>query len=434
MEQKEIIIKICNDRILLNPQLSIPIHQTNIPKPYLHFKTHGEIFWKVEMLAYKVDDKCLKVKVKEYNTSDIAKFDNQKPKKEVEQLLFEKFDWVKLEPILTSYQKIKLHEILFNIDTNPYSRGDNATPKRGNFDFGIFPTSTQHEPKPSTTTITEDFWVHFTDTHFMLGYVTFKKHIKKLGKELDFKIPNEHILAEFDNIKFWFAKKLQTKKIKVIATIFLTDDQANETTATSKHIDLISPELIDSVKYQRTLALTKEPKIMSPDKSLFTADDIFAQFETEDIEGNVFNQSEEDILNFFLEKGNVRNKKQLAYLAGKKQSENQKLRYTLNPNFGFLFLVEGVENNHFIWELLNSHATYIWSIDKTDKESELQFKRIESIVNTVRTSGRESYKQAYRNNHQDNDLVFRAIYHKGIDSNFVDDFPEWKSKLNEQLT
>jgi len=101
--------------------------------------------------------------------------------------------------------------------------------------------------------------------------------------------------------------------------------------------------------------------------------------------------------------------RQLAYLAGTKQSQNHKLRYTLNPNFGFLFLIEGAKNKHFVWELLNSHATYIWSIDKSVKEIKLQFKRVESIINMIRTSGRGNYKRAFRNNHQDNDLVFRVI-------------------------
>lgn len=436
MEQKDITIKVRNDRIYFNPRLSIPIQQTNIPKDHLTFRSHEDIFWKVEMLEYKPTDKCLKVKVKDYSTSDISKFDNQQPKKEVEQLLFEKFDWRKLEPILTAYQKIKLHEVLFNIDADPFSRGDMTVPSVHKTVFNFPPTSpsTEHETKPIVTTITDEFWLYFTDCVFLLGYVTFKKHIKKLGKEIDFKIPNEHILAEFDNVKFWFAKKLKTKKFKVTVVITLTDNEVTETFATSKHIDQITPDLIDSVKYQRTFALTKEPRLTSPDKALFTAEEIFTQIDTDDIEGNVFNQSEQDILNFFLEKSEIRNKKQLAYLAGKKQTENHKLRYTLNPNFGFLFLVEGAENNHFVWELLNSHATYIWSIDKGEKEIELQFKRIESIVNTVRTSGRENYKRAYRNNHQDNDLVFRVIYHEDIASNLVDDFPKWKSKLNEQLT
>jgi hypothetical protein len=432
----ELTIKVCNDRIFFNPRLFIPIQQTNIPKKHLTFRSHKAIYWKVEMLEYKSTDKSLKVKVKDYSTSDISKFDQQQPKKDVNQLLFEKFDWGKLEPTLISYQKVKLHEILFNIDASPFSKGDFPTTKIPKSEFAVNPPSVvaDQEMEPKVVKVTEDFWIQFTDAYFMLGYVTFKRRIKKIGKELDFKIPNEHILAEFENIKFWFAKKLKTKKFKAIVAVTLKGDEITETFATSKHIDQITPELIDSVKYQRTFALTKEPRVVNPDKSLFTAEEIFTQIDTEDIEGNVFKQSEEDILNFFLEKSDIRNKKQLAYLAGKKQTEKYKLRYTLNPNFGFLFIVEGVENNHFVWELLNSHATYIWSIEKQQTEIELQLKRVESIVNTVRTSGRENYKRAYRNNHQDNDLVFRVIHHEDIASDLVDAFPKWKNKLNEQLT
>lgn len=64
----------------------------------------------------------------------------------------------------------------------------------------------------------------------------------------------------------------------------------------------------------------------------------------------------------------------------------------------------------------------------------MQFKRIEDTISTIRSSGIETYKRAYKNNHIDNDLVFRVIYLEDIGSNLVDDFPKWKSKLNEQLT
>lgn len=427
MGQNEIIIKVCNDRIYFNPRLSIPIQHTNIPYDYMTFRTHEDIFWKVEILDYKADYRWLKVSVKEYSTSDIANFDKQEPNKPVDELIFDPVDWLKLEPLLTHYQRSRLTEFLSDKYPYPFSRGEERThmPVRN---------SQQLDYKPISRIITEDFWIYFTDAHFMLGYVTFEKKIKKVGKAVAFKIPNEHILAEFDNIKGWFAKKLKTKRFKVDVSIKLVDNEVIETKATSKHIEQITPELIDSVKYQRTFALTKEPRSSNPDKSLFTADEIFTQIDTGDIEGNVFNQSEEDILNFFLKESNIRNKKQLEYLAGKKQSENYKLRYTLHPNFGFLFMIEGAENNHFVWELLNSHATYIWSIEKEAQNIELQFERIDTIINNVRTMHRERYKRAYRKNNQDNDLVFRVIRHESIGSKMENDFPKWKSRLNEQMT
>lgn len=438
MGRKEIIIKVNNERIFINPQLSIPIQHTNIPTEFLTFRTHEDIFWKVEVLGYKADVKCLKVSVKEYGLKSISGFDQQEPSKPINTLFFEIFNWGELEPLLTYYHKSKLKEYIFNPNADYTPRYDDETQPTFKYSSSLanlqYSDDQQFDSKTFTTTITENFGVYFTDCNFMLGYVTFKKYIKQLEKEVDFKISNEHILAEFDNIKFWFAKKLKVKKFKVFVSITITNNEVTETRATSEHINQITPELIDSVKYQRTFALTKEPKLSQPDKSLFTSEEIFSAMNSEDIEGNVFKQSENDILNFFLTEKDIRNRKQLTYLAGKKQSNNYKLRYTLNPNFGFLFLIEGEENNHFVWELLDSNATYIWSIEKGKQNVELQFKRIESIVNNVRASGRENYKRAYRNNHQDNDLVFRVLNHKNIGSKLVDDFPDWKSRLNEQLT
>lgn len=445
MNQKEIIIKISNEGVSFNPNMLLSIQQTNIPIKHLLFRTNQDIFWKVKMIEYENESKCLKVSVSNYDLDSILGFETQNPKKEICQIEFDKFDWIKLQPFLSYFQKSELYGIIFNTNENPISENidiasnnelsynEPANSELIELEKQNIIDPPQIEYKSVTRIIKEDFWVNFNDSQFMLGYVSFRKHIKDLNKSLDFKILNDHVLAEFDNIKFWFSKKLQTKKFHVSATITIIDDSISEISATSKQINLINHELIEGVKYQRTLAITKELKITMPDKALFTADEVFNQINTNDLEGNVFNQSEQDILEFFLSIKNVRNKSQLAYLSGKKQSANHILRYTLNPNFGFLFLVEGEQNNHFIWELLESRATYIWSIEKTKSNIKLQYNRIESIVNLIRTSGRENYKNAYKNSSQDADLVFNVLYHKFSNSVLKDDFPLWKSRLNELL-
>lgn len=449
MEKKGIIVKITNDGIWLNSSLLLPIYRTNIPFTHLKFRFHEPIYWKLEMIKYESKTNSLNVRVSDYSLSDIKGFGEQIPKKSVEILLFENFDWKKLEPLLYSYQKVKLLEVLTNIESDPFSSGDSVFPVPQSTDWernrqlletGQERTKFQGNQydsvyrKPKVYDLTEEFKIKYTDAQFKLGYVTFRKKVKQLGAEVEFKIVNEHILAEFENIKFWFAKKLKSNKFTVKVRIEVTDNKITEVVASSKEIELINPELIEGVKYQRTMSLKKMNITSTVDKSLFTSEEIFKAIDSEDIEGNVFKQSEQDILDFFMQNENIRNRKQLAYLSGKKQSEKNKLRYTLNPNFGFLFFIEGVENNHYVWELLHSHATYIWSIPKESIEIELQFKRIESIVNQIRYSGRDEYKRAYKNNHKDNDLVFRVIYHKEIDSHFVDSFPKWKDELNEQLT
>jgi len=250
---------------------------------------------------------------------------------------------------------------------------------------------------------------------------------------VNFKIYNDHLLPEFNVIRYWFAKKLGTKRFYVHATIKSEGHEVVDTHCTSSQIDQIGPGMIDSIRYQRVHVLKKEPKIIPPDKNLFTADEIFGLWETEDEQGNVFRQSEEEILAMLLEKSDIRNKKQLAYLAGSKQSGAAKLRFTLYPHFGFLFFIEGEECNHFVWELLNSHATYIWSFDKKEKSREQCFQHLERTINLIRSGGRDAYKQAYHDRSVDQDIVFHFIPHEDIDSKLVDGFPKWKMRLNEQL-
>lgn len=450
MALKEIIIKVDNQSIHLSPDLAVPIKHTNIPSEDCMFRSHADIFWKVELLDYSPDTKCLKIKVVDYSANDITNYDGHESIKEVKQISFERLDWPKLKPLLSSYKKSKMLDILQNPDADIFNR-EGATEKtlpnfavagspNQSFEerlYSVGDTTTsyfQSEQNHTVTTHKVEFTVYFSDAHFMLGYVTFNKFVKEVGYKVDFKVLNDNILAEFENIKSWFSKRLQTKKFKVNATITSKEGKVIDTTASSPEIELINAELIDSIKYQRTLRLTKPPKISNIDKSIFTAEEIFVEMSTIDIEGNVFKQNEQDILNLLFNHRKPRNRKHLEYLSGNKQAENIKLRFTLHPNFGFLFFIAGEKNNHFVWELLNSHATYIWSIDKSEKEIEIQYKKIEAIINTIRDSGREQYKRAYRQQNHDTDLVFCVVEHDDITSNFVDGFVKWKYQLNEKIT
>lgn len=426
----EFIIKVSNVKIFLDPQTFVPIENTNIPIKHLTFRSHTDIFWKVEVVEYRPIEKYLKVKVNDYTILDRAEFETQIPTREITHILFEKIDWKKLEPTLTSYQKNKLLEILSNINTNPFSIGDLATTKVSGNNWPSTISLTSASKGPMLSKHSEDFKIDITDVVFIQGGVTFKRCIKYLLHEFEFNIQNDHILPAFENVKFWFAKKFKSKKIDVNAVFSLANYDVMGISTTSKQIDQINPALIDSIKHERTLRLTKKPKSIDPYKSIFIADEIFTQVDTNDNEGNIFHQSDNEILSILVEKGDVRNKKQLEYLADEKQTTNQKLRYTLHPIFGFLFLIEGKTYNHFVWELLNSHATYIWSIETKSKHIDSQFNIVETEVNIIRSSGRENYKLLNKNKHQDNLFTFHVITHDDITSNLADNFEKWMSKLN----
>lgn len=417
MDKKLLLVKIAGQRIFFNPELSIAFEQTAFPTDGLMFKPHVEFFWLVEMVEYEGATGKLTVKVLDYQPSDTKAFATQTPKRQVNALFFsEKLDWTHLEPQLSHYAKARLSHLVKNIDAEKKSP----------------------PPPPPLEThksiIHHTFSVSFNEVHISLGYASITHSVPKLDQEINFKIPNDHLLPEFDHIRFWFAKKLGDRKVNIHAQIHFAGGKIEKIVAHSKEIAAISSEMIDSVKQERTLGLMKIPVIKQPDKSLFTAEDIFDQAtDDSNIQGNVFKQSEKDILEMMLAESTIRNKHQLMYLSGHKQSEKHKVRFTLAPQFGFLFLVEGERYNHFVWELLNSHATYIWSIGKTEQEIRLQYNRIEQTINMIRNSSREAYNSAYRSNSLDEDLLFTRLQHTHASSPLVDGFPKWKHRLNELL-
>lgn len=443
MNKREILLKINNDRIWFNDTDFIGIGFTDIPYEHISFSARREIYWKVEMNNFDGKTNTLKVNIQDYSYNDLPAFLSQRPKKEIKYLKFEKFNWTFLKPLLSRYQKIKFSNQLINDNDDKIVFKSKKIKETGTIQIDKKEINSNYLNKvventairePIISNFEEEFTVDFNDSTFMLGYVQFTKHIKRLNKSIDFRIPNDNILQEFNNIKYWFSKKLKIKKFTVKVYFTLVNGDFSEYTAKSTQIDKIDQNLIEGVKVHRTLEIAKSIKPLDIDNSLFTSDDLYSLDNANDLEGNVFKQTEKDILDILIEKSNVRNKKELTYLSGSKQSLNYRIRFTNHPNFGFIFLAEGEMNNHFIWELLNSHATYVWTIEKDIGNVELQYKKIEFIVNTIMNCGRDKYKRTYKTSNQDNDLILNIIYHKNKESHLIDEFPKWKHRLNELIT
>jgi len=423
MTIKEIIIKIVNWDIYLNPSLSIPCRKTNLQLDQMTFISKADKYWRIELIQYLEDSKCFHVNVLDYNAKNVDNFRRQTTNKKIENVIFKNLDWQKLRPLLSSYSP----EVPFNLDS--YKIPEEIPipiikPKNKN---SYFPEG------PVTEHLNVNFSIKFQEVIFKDGAVLFKKFIKKIGTEINFKIENRYLLDEFDNIKLWFSRKLKTKKINVNSRITLVDRKFSHASATSKEIDMITPSIIESVKYDRTIALTKPPKATNPDKSIYNTEEIFQLIDLEIREGNVFNQSGPDIIKSLTQTDYVRNRKQLEYLSDIKQTENSKIHYTLNPLFGFLFLNETEVKYHFIWELLQTNASYIWSIDKENKDINALYTKIEEVINFINKIGREEYKRTYTNKNIENEFTFKAIDHQDITINLDDGFKKWKSKIDELL-
>ncbi|MCW3124622.1 MAG: hypothetical protein JWO03_280 [Bacteroidetes bacterium] len=295
MSGKQLIIKIQGERVYFNPAYAIDLRCTNIPYQHIQFRAKRDIYWRVEMTKYEPLVQGLFLKVLSYDDPDLNTFKSQIRKRDIAHITFESIDWGQIEPYLSFYDKGQIKKIT----DNP------------------FDTQQQHDIRIDTS-------ISLSEVLFKLGYVSFIKRIPEINRQVVFRIPNSYILPEFDCIKFWFSRVLKTKRIKVSAT--LKREYNTETViAHSPEIDKINHELIDSIKIQRTYGLMKKPALLAPDKSLFTSDDIFDQFKEET--NNVFRQKDLDILQILSDSGKIRNRKQLEYLSGLKQSANNKKIY-----------------------------------------------------------------------------------------------------------
>ncbi|MEQ1746937.1 MAG: hypothetical protein ABMA02_16000 [Saprospiraceae bacterium] len=417
MTDKTILLLITNDAVWLNPEIPIGTAQTNIPFKHLLFRTVVPIYWEAEMLRYDASDARLHLRVINYSVAEpLPRFAEQRPKKEVRALYFEKLDWRMLEPQLSSYTKARLTEQVNNLELSVAEPTRNFLP----------------EIEAPAGTLSRSFSVPFSEAKIGLGEITFECYLDDISRNLTISIANAYLMPEFNLIKPFIAKKLKKKNFKVRATVHFRGGEIERIEAHSNEIKAINEEMLEAVKQQRLQGLTRPPKMTPPDQTLFTSEDIFDTL-NDTAPGNPFRQTEKDILDFFSENNSIRNRQQLVFLAGSKQSERQPLRFTLTPKFGFLFFIEGPMNHHFAWELLNSNATYLWSFPKESRSVEQQYWEVAAQINAVQDAGRQQYRQYYRDDLERRVFSFNYIEHKHIGSAMINAFPKWRHKLEELL-
>ncbi len=444
METKR-IIRIANNQLFLTPLMCFNLSQTSLGGTYLKFKTMQDIYFEVELSSYDKTTNQITLCVIDYQPKDIDIFKKQTAKAQITFINFEPLKWDFIEGHLSSYTKSKLLQNRIINDEKPAENYNSLKTSKENtaqfsesykLNYSEFKQryNENGQQEPLIKTIKESAKIYFKDADFDLGFIAFAYKSKQLNETFILKIENHFLQPEFNAVKSYFPKALGGKKqFSINVTFILADRVVTEKVTTSSEIEEINKAIIDSIKRERVANLTSTPLRKSVDKSLFTSEDIFDSFDKNLKDGNVFKQSEEDILGFLIETRNVRNAKHLQFLSGSKHSIKQKLRFTLKPLFGFLFFIEGETKNHFCWELLNSHATYLWSFDKIDTDITFQFKRIEKIINLISDTGRETYKSDFKNNKVDTDLAFCTIEHSNISSALKDGFVEWQHELKERL-
>jgi hypothetical protein len=419
MSNKRLAIKLDNDKVHLADGISFNYGMTNLPKQVFNFKTHRQIYWEIEQKKYDSSSGALTVNVVDYNLPEDAKLSKLDPKYPINYIIFEKLDWEKFEPLLSSYTPSQLRPLVINYrnyyDISDENNEDVRALKR------TAPNLFFNKREPVKHEMEIEMRVKYEDAEFDIERIVFSVHLKhyKVVKQLE--IVNHHIRPEFEHIKHYIVKRLGNSFLTIIK-VKLSDNSIEEITAKSEDISKIDEALINSIKVRSVLDL-RHLKFQVEDKILYTTKEL-----TDEVKKlSLIDSHAKDILDIFIKNARVKNLRQLEYLAQDKQTLNDRVLFTVKPLFGFIFHELG-NKELFIWELLNSHGTYVWKNNDTEHKIDLA-KIVEEAIITINNNGRETYKKYYKSI-IDPPYSFGVIEHSS--NNLTDDerFTEWKTKLD----
>lgn len=435
---KTIILRLDNNAIHFNSELQLSYDQSNLHKEHFRLVKERLVYLEAEMVHFIKESGTLRVKVVDYSSSKHTDFLQQQPKDQIRRIEFEKMDWEKFSSLVYSYTLSReLDENFFNV-REPFwalrkSEDKEDAKQKDRWDMEQLrrkaPNLFFQGPRtPVVENIQTVVKVKFEEATFGDGQISFMAKLKDYHIIHQFTILNLNLKKEFENIKPWFVKKIG-KSFIVSVTLKLVDGRVEEATATSEDISSINEEMIESIKTQRVLMLVKAARKKDNEQVVFDNDEIFGVLDEADTGSNVFNSSADNILEILIVNGLAKNIKQLEFLSRDKQSLNEKLRFTLKPHFGFLFKVETSLKQFFIWELLNSHATYVWENERTDLNF---YQTVEEEIAFIRANGREEYRRHYKSL-LNKTFKFQIIEHDNADLTEEERFHSWKRKLEAMM-
>jgi superfamily II DNA or RNA helicase len=265
-------------------------------------------------------------------------------------------------------------------------------------------------------TVEKKIKIPIDDLEFRFGTIAFRYSITEVNSEIEFEIENLEVRPEFEVLKAYFSKHLQSKT--VIANIFIEfeNGQVVSQIATSEDIEKINREVIEGVKFRFL------HNIISSGKN--KGGTLLDIKQVQESAGDFYNSGEE-LLEDVLKNDRVKHYQQLRYLADKHESSTMKLRFILSP-FSFVFLISGEDCYHVVLETLDTEeATYIWHFPKIRGELPGHLKQVDENLNIIRNKGRQQFLQNLPSN-------FSRVLHDYSDKR--KGFIIWRDILEERLT
>ena len=407
-----IVLRPTNERLYLTDELALPWSATNLGEGNFLLRTREPVYWEVEMTGYDRASGTLSVRIIDYTASADQYQPTRPARSTVRTVQFATLDRERFCAQLTYYRASELP--LSNGE--PLSAADSPAVSAASISPGSLPMVDTEAASPRSYPL--NFSVSITELTIGDGYA--EGYYRDWIEAIRFRIPNSHLRKEFHPIRGYFARQLRRKTVEVTAQ--LTFDASGEPgihTARSPQLSRIDDRLLEVLR-ARTLQDLLRPE--ETDRRLFTPEELLANYATDDPVRVLLPPPGAELLEEILRSQDVRNAAQLAHLASR-QEAGQKLRFVLSPRFGFLFFVRGEGMHHFLLELLDSHATYIWSFPREVGTLADHLERVTAEVQHLNAVGRSSYRHSHTFPYP-----FWTVRHEAVGSEFVDGFPRWKAR------
>jgi len=266
--------------------------------------------------------------------------------------------------------------------------------------------------------------INILEFRFYEGFVSTSKRLKNAAVPTESVIHNHVFRQEFEYIKDYFVRYIGRKTVKVFIEYEIESERITVLNCKCHDLEGIDDFVIEAIKVKRTNIL-KRPSTKET-KTILDLKEIFHLMNDPSDGKNVFDQSEEDIVNHFINIEGIRNKQQLSFLAYDLQLSTEKIRFTLHPIFGFIFSYKTNNSSYLIWELLDSHATYIWYVEINKLTKTSFYSEFEKAIEYIKVLKRDKYKQAYNEGLINSNIQFKSISHNRTDAS---GFQEWQEKL-----
>ncbi len=370
----QLILQLDNEGIYINPDKKLSYSKTNLPKRFFTFQTRTEIYWNVDIIDSGSSAGHIKVAVLDYQEDQHYGIAFQEPPFQINYIEFDTLDWAQLQLQLTNYYPNKL-EPFINKESNQLS-----LPERS------FASPQQPVYLPFKDTVK----IKFEDAIFKDAKVVFDTLV---GTRMQtFEITNTFIKSVFDPIKKWFIKKFNKRTFTAVISGKLYRGELIEPFATSEEISLIDESFIETFQTYFVEDLFKKDK---SNKESFVIP--ITKLVEDGTLGNALyspNIDDVDLLKQVLTKHKFRNEQELDYLASHPHVQRNKVQLTLPPQPGFILSFEVNTVIHFVWELFNSHATYVWSFSATPLDEIIRI--LNDDISYIDLYKRNKFKKSYK--------------------------------------